>query len=175
MKIHSKGFTVVELIVVIVVIGILAAITVVAYNGIQNNGNDASVKSDLSALSKKLAIFYGDNSRFPATSTELESLKFRLNTSAYNTNRVLNFSYCANADRSSYALGGISKSGKQFSITSNDDGAKEYSSSLVNDGNPSNLATSCADLLAGTSRIIAGYYSADTTTGPWRLWTKSGS
>ena len=174
MKIHQAGFTIVELIVVIAIIGILAAITVVSYNGIQNNGYDSSVKSDLSALSKKLDIFYGDNSRFPTNGTELESLKLKVNQSAYNTSRVLNFSYCTNTDRSEYALGAISKSGKQFSITSTH-GIEEYSSSLVNDGNPANLASSCSDLLAGTSRMMAGYYSADTTTGPWRLWTRSGS
>ncbi|MCY1356000.1 type II secretion system protein G [compost metagenome] len=173
MKIKQTGFTVVELIVVIVVIGILAAITVVAYNGIQNNGYDASVKSDLSALAKKLDIFYGDNYKFPSTTTDLESLKFKANQSAYDTNRVLNFSYCATADRSGYALGAISKSGKQFSITSSN-GIQEYPSTQVNDGNPANLGTSCGDLLAGTSRIVAGFYSADTSTGPWRLWTKSG-
>lgn len=173
MKIKQIGFTVIELIVVIVVIGILAMITVIAYNGIQNNGYDTSVKSDLSALAKKLDIFYGDNYKFPTNAAELESLKLKVNQSAYNTSRVLNFSYCANTDRTAYALGAISKSGKQFSITSNS-GIQEYSSTLVNDGNPAGLATSCADLLAGTSRVVAGFYSADTSTGPWRLWTRNG-
>lgn len=173
MNIKQAGFTVVELIVVIVVIGILATITVVAYNGIQNNGYDSSVKSDLSTLAKKLDIFYGDNYKFPSTSADLESLKLKVNQSAYNTSRVLNFSYCANTDRTAYALGAISKSGKQFSITSSN-GIQEYPSTQVNDGNPANLATSCADLLAGTSRVVAGFYSADTSTGPWRLWTKNG-
>lgn len=172
MKTNNKGFTVIELIVVIVIIGILALLTIVAYNGIQNNGYDSSVKSDLSALSKKLDIFYGDNSKFPANAADLESLKLKVNQSAYNTSRVLNFSYCANTDRSAYALGAISKSGKQFSITSAS-GIQEYPSTQINDGNPSNLASSCADLLAGTSRLIAGFYSADTSTGPWRLWTRN--
>ena len=36
-----RGFTIVELLVVIVVIGILAAIVVVSYNGVQQNGMDA--------------------------------------------------------------------------------------------------------------------------------------
>jgi prepilin-type N-terminal cleavage/methylation domain-containing protein len=42
----KSGFTIVELLIVIVVIGILAAITIVAYNGIQDRANDTSVKSD---------------------------------------------------------------------------------------------------------------------------------
>lgn len=37
---NKKGFTIVELLIVIVVIGILAAITVVAFNGIQSRANN---------------------------------------------------------------------------------------------------------------------------------------
>lgn len=52
---HSmKGFTVVELLIVVVVIAILAAITVVAYNGITGRSRDASVSSDVLAAVKKL-------------------------------------------------------------------------------------------------------------------------
>lgn len=174
MKIKQTGFTIVELIVVIVIIGILAGITIVAYNGIQNNGYDTSVKSDLVATSKKLDIFYGDNSVFPSNATDLEMMKLKTNPSAFNTARVLNFSYCATSDRRGYAIGAISKSGKQFYITSND-GVKEYPSSTVNDGNQANLANSCSDLLTGAVRLVAGYYNADTTTGPWRQWTKGGN
>ncbi len=47
------GFTIVELLIVIVVIAILAAISVVAYTGIQNRANDAAVKSDLANAAKK--------------------------------------------------------------------------------------------------------------------------
>lgn len=45
-----SGFTVIELIVVIVIIGILATLVIVAYNGIQNSARDKSVLSDLDAL-----------------------------------------------------------------------------------------------------------------------------
>lgn len=170
---HKKptGFTIVELLIVIVVIGILAAITIVAYNGVQNKANDAAIKSDLAAASKKLAIFYVDKDRYPKDSAELDTAGIKVSQSAYDTNRVLNFSYCRNADFSDYAIGGIGKSGKQFAITSTK-GVYEYAATLVNDGNRADLGTSCTDLVAGGTRMQAGFYNADLTTGPWRFWTK---
>lgn len=53
----QKGFTIVELLIVIVVIGILAAITIVAYNGIQQRARDAQRKSDLAAAIKGFQIY----------------------------------------------------------------------------------------------------------------------
>jgi len=51
-SITDKGFTIVELLIVIVVIAILAAITIVAYNGIQNRARDTNDKTDAAALQK---------------------------------------------------------------------------------------------------------------------------
>lgn len=53
----QTGFTIVELLIVIVVIGILAAITVVAFNGVQQRANNARTTSDLNSLKK--AIYAG--------------------------------------------------------------------------------------------------------------------
>lgn len=54
---ESKGFTIVELLVVIVVIGILAAITIVSYTGISQKAKVASLQSDLDNASKQIKLF----------------------------------------------------------------------------------------------------------------------
>ena len=59
---RKPGFTIVELLIVIVVIAILAAISVVAYNGIQNRAADSAVVSDLAVLKKKIEVYKIDNS-----------------------------------------------------------------------------------------------------------------
>ena len=65
---RSKGFTIVELLIVIVVIGILAAITIVAYNGIQQRSRDTARESDISTITKALESFYIINGEFPTSS-----------------------------------------------------------------------------------------------------------
>lgn len=63
----QKGFTIVELLIVIVVIGILAAITIVAYSGIQQRAVAASLTSDLDNGAKLLKLDQVSNSAYPAT------------------------------------------------------------------------------------------------------------
>jgi len=52
----QKGFTIVELLIVIVVIGILAAITIVSFNGVQNKAKLSAIQSDLENSLKSLEI-----------------------------------------------------------------------------------------------------------------------
>src|SRR5450830_1774133 len=66
-KAKSSGFTIVELLVVIVVIGILAAITIVAYTGISGKAVVSSIQSDLSNAKKQLSLYYVDNGAYPAS------------------------------------------------------------------------------------------------------------
>lgn len=52
-----KGFTIVELLIVIVVIAILATISIVAYNGIQSRANNTKIVSAANSLEKALKIW----------------------------------------------------------------------------------------------------------------------
>ena len=64
----QSGFTIVELLIVVVVIAILAAITIVSYNGIQNRAKLSAVQSDLSAASKKIELYKVDKGIYPTSS-----------------------------------------------------------------------------------------------------------
>lgn len=66
-KNEKDGFTIVELLIVVVVIGILAAITIVAYNGIQKRAQTATVQSDLEGAAKQLAMDQVTQSAYPTT------------------------------------------------------------------------------------------------------------
>ena len=52
----QNGFTIVELLIVIVVIAVLAAIVVVAYSGIQSRAQQTKIQSDLAQLEKAINV-----------------------------------------------------------------------------------------------------------------------
>lgn len=68
-----KGFTIVELLIVIVVVGILAAIAVVSYNGAQTKARNATRYSDIQAVNELLDIYYTQHREYPKTTNNPQS------------------------------------------------------------------------------------------------------
>lgn len=117
-----KGFTIVELLIVIVVIGILAALVIVAYQGVQNRANDAAIQSDLTNTAKKLQIYQLDNNAYPTGATwqtlepalQAANLKFSKSAYATATPSDSNLLYLNSNSGQDYGIVAKSKSGKVF-------------------------------------------------------------
>lgn len=65
MKKNSYGFTIVELLIVIVVIGILAAVTTVTYNGVQNRALNAARYQEVKTWHNMLQAYVTQEGRLP--------------------------------------------------------------------------------------------------------------
>ena len=63
----GPGSTIVELLIVIVVIAILAAISTVAYPGLQERARASEVSAALSQAKRKLELYRVDNGNYPAS------------------------------------------------------------------------------------------------------------
>ena len=63
--INNRGFTIVELLIVMVVIAILAAISIVAYNGIQERATNSRRLSDVKTIEKALELYKNDKGFYP--------------------------------------------------------------------------------------------------------------
>ena len=66
MRKTTRGFTIVELLIVVVVIAILAAITIVTYSGIVSRTRDAQRAGDIQSIAKLLEMYYIVNGQYPA-------------------------------------------------------------------------------------------------------------
>jgi len=63
---NKQGFTIVELLIVIVVIAILASISVAAYNGVQQRANNDKTQQALASWVKALNMYKVDNGKWPS-------------------------------------------------------------------------------------------------------------
>lgn len=61
----QRGFTIIELLIVIIVIGILATLVITTFSGIQRNARNRTREADVNALHSQLEYFYGQQGYYP--------------------------------------------------------------------------------------------------------------
>lgn len=69
---RPSGFTIVELLIVVVVIAILATITVVAYTNFQERARISAADSTLTQTARKLALYKAEHESFPDNLADID-------------------------------------------------------------------------------------------------------
>ena len=153
---RSRGFTIVELLIVIVVIGILAGITIVAYNGVQGQAQSAAAKNDLRQFATIVEQYKVDNGHYPETL--VASLGIKFNRDVYGLDQQnRNARYCYNEVTGQYIIFVGTKSLKYFRYT-NTGGLEER--------NYAHGYAICSQIgLTNTNPVSDGLYY-----GSWSSW-----
>lgn len=91
MKVTKSGFTIVELLLVIVVIAILAAVSVVAYNGVQKRSDNAARLSELRGWYQLFELYKAQNGSYPPLSAQFTCLGTGFPTGANGEPRCVDY------------------------------------------------------------------------------------
>ena len=171
----TRGFTIVELLIVIVVIAILAAISIVAYTGIQNRANDTAVQSDIRNLAGKVREYQVLEDRYPHGETSGGSpitgmTSMSLSRQSYLTSVTNNFYYCRGivSDIDTFGIIAVSTSGTIYAYTSATGSVQAMSGTWATGWGNANICP-----LVGVPTTSTNYsYSAAKTSSGWKNWSR---
>lgn len=170
---YRNGFTIVELLIVVVIIGILASITVVSYNGVTGRANDATLQSDLRNMGQAVMIAGNGMSAPPTDEATLSVIGIKASKGSYGNDLVsggmkYNLLYCstvASYQPAGFAFVAASKSGNVFVFQNLMGKVSTYPTASWTGG----WGTICPDVLgvaAGNSNTGIWIYENSI----WKIW-----
>ena len=88
LKQRQSGFTIVELLIVIVIIGILATLVIVTFSGVQQKARYSERKTDINAIAGQLEAGYANKGYYPTVAglnsdTTRDTLEIRIDLKAF--------------------------------------------------------------------------------------------
>ena len=188
----NRGFTIVEVATVIVVIAILVSITSLAYGNYRNRVADTAVQSNLQAFATATEAFVQKNNRYPSSAEELKKFGIDVTPSAYPSTGIV-LTYCSNYSsyinpttgqvtfKLAYGFVGRSASGSIYIVTDKTGPShpEKVDKAIADTWNGSGAGLWCA-ARAGLSRwdtTSYPYYEVSvgktyTTSGDWAGITK---
>ena len=101
-KIKNRGFTVVELLIAIAIIGILAAIGIVTYSGMQQRSRVATSQAEMRQVAQSTELFWVSNNRSPVSANDFSSILKE--SKLYDSTRTPDKSFAICADTAGYAF-----------------------------------------------------------------------
>jgi len=182
-KVLGRGFTIVELLVVIVVIGILVTIVAVSYSGLTRDARLVALKTDLSSSASQLELYAWKNNSYPSNLEEAELpasegtiYQYRYNTSDY--------SYCltaVNAVNESWFLDSVNSAPRKGACTGHGvDGAGSITNLAPNpsfEGSTvywGEFGVGAGNVTRSTNRARTGVYSLRVIPSNSVPWTGVG-
>ena len=112
----KKGFTLIEILIVVAIIGILASVVVVGLGPAQRKGRDSRRLSDLRSVQNALELYYGKIGHYPdqADVTSWDTLVTKLTTADIGTKQIPNdpatgksYAYATDEDGTGYVLAAV--------------------------------------------------------------------
>lgn len=126
----NKGFTLIEILIVVAIIGLLASVVLVGLGSFRSRGRDARRIADIRSVQNSLELFYVKSNAYP-TATNWTDLKTALVGAGIGISNVpldpldpsttYFYAYGVSADKQSYVLGATLEDANANKTILNDD------------------------------------------------------